>query len=243
MKRNLSAVFFDIDDTLYSTSGFAKTARLNSIHAMIRAGLNMKPDRAYEELLEVIKEFGANYKDHYRKLLLRIPRECYEPVNSAVLIATAICAYHETKSKYLRPYEDVATVLGEFSHADLVLGIISAGLEIKQAEKLVRLRLLKFINPKAIFITDQIGIGKANFKLYQMACESLDIPPGECMYVGDNPLNDVDPPNEINMVTVLSKRGGKYSNVVGKTEPNYVIRDMWELKDIIEEDFNIIPNI
>ncbi len=239
MKNDLSAVFFDIDDTLYSTSNFARTARLNSIHAMIRAGLRMKAHRVYEELMEVIKEFGANYKDHYYKLLLRIPKEYYEGVNPAILIATAVCAYHETKVKYLRPYPDVVEVLEHLSNTKLILGIITSGLEIKQAEKLVRLDVLSFLNPNSIFITDQIGIGKQNVKLYLTACESLNLYPSKCMYVGDNPKNDIEPPNKIDMVTVLSKRGGKYSNVVGSTDPNYVIRDMWELWDILSEDFNI----
>jgi len=243
MKQKLSAIFFDIDDTMYSTSSFAKTARLNSIHAMIRAGLNLDAERLYDELMEVINEFGANYKDHFGKLLIRLPSKSYNSINPAILIATAICAYHKTKSKYLRPYEDVAAVIEQFYHTNLVLGVISSGLEIKQAEKLVRLKLLRFIRPDAIFITDQIGIGKTNSKLYNLACENLKLKPHECIYVGDNPLHDVDPPNEIKMITVLSKRGGKYSNVLGKTEPKYVIRDMWELKDIVKNDFSIVENV
>ena len=37
----LRAIFFDIDDTLYSTSEFSELARSASIDSMIEAGLNL----------------------------------------------------------------------------------------------------------------------------------------------------------------------------------------------------------
>ena len=60
----LKAIFFDIDDTFYSTSEFSKTARLNSVYAMIEAGLKISVTDCFDELREVIAEFGANFGNH-----------------------------------------------------------------------------------------------------------------------------------------------------------------------------------
>lgn len=236
---DLKAIFFDIDDTLYSTSEFAKTARLNSVHAMIGAGLRMKVADCFRELKQIIDEFGPNFEHHYNKLLLRISSDLYAGINSAVIVAAAVVAYHETKVHQLKPYEDVKEVLQTLKAAGLPLGVITDGLEIKQAEKLIRLKLLDYIDPQAIFITGQIGIGKTNVKIYENACQTLGFPPTSCMYVGDNPINDIDPPNKIGMITVLNRRSGKYLSVTGKTEPRHVVHDMWEFLDILRRLYNV----
>jgi len=238
-ESRLKAVFFDIDDTLYSTSEFAQKARLNSVKAMIRVGVKMCPEELYEELTEVIQEFGPNFEHHYDKLLLRIPPEAHAGINPAVIVAAGVVAYHRTKFKGLRPFPEVPEVFRFLSRTPLIIGVITAGLEVKQAEKLIRLHLLKYIDPRAIFITGQMGIGKQNLKLYQHACQSLKLDPKECMYVGDHPVYDVDLPNTLGMVTVLVRRGGKYQELEGETEPDFVIQDMLELKRIVEEEFGV----
>jgi putative hydrolase of the HAD superfamily len=235
----LKAIFFDIDDTLYSTSEFAKQARLNSVHAMIRAGLRVSVSQCFRELQEVVEEFGSNYDKHYDKLLLRLPPESWESTNKSIIIASAVVAYHQTKFEKLKPYDDVVEVFQILDRSNLILGIISAGLGIKQAEKLVRLELDQFIYDKAIFVTEELGINKPNPKLYKKACKKLLLNPMHCMYVGDNPKNDIDPANAIGMKTVLNHRSGKYFGTKGKTEPQYIIQDMWELLEILRDNFGI----
>lgn len=237
--RRVRAIFFDIDDTLYSTYEFSEMARDAALDALIRTGLRMPKEQLKQELDEVIEEFSTNYEHHFDKLLLRIPKRYYKSINSAVLVAAAVVAYHDTKFRHLRPYEDVIEVLKLLYNTELILGVISAGLTIKQAEKLVRLRVLPYITPSAIFISDQLGISKPNVKLYLRACSDLNVRPSECMYIGDNPLTDIDPPKRIGMVTVRNMRSGRYIHIQGKTEPDYEIHNFWDLLDILREDFGL----
>jgi putative hydrolase of the HAD superfamily len=230
----LKAIFFDIDDTLYSTSLFASRARHNSIRAMISLGLNLPEKILSRELEEVIKEFSSNYEHHFDKLLLRIPKRSYDGINPSVLVAGAVIAYHETKSRELSPFSDVHHVLKAFSKTDLIKGIITDGLAIKQTEKLIRLKLYSFFTPGAIFISDEIGISKPNIKLYQYACNQLNLLPHEVIYVGDDPINDIDPAKTLGMGTILSRRGKKYIYRKGKLKPDYYIDNFNQLLKIVK---------
>lgn len=238
MPGPLKGIFFDIDDTLYSTSEFTELARSAALDAMIEAGLSVEKRELQEELAEVINEFTSNHDRHFDKLLLRIPKRHYRGINTAVLVAAGIVAYHETKMRHLAPYEDAVEVLRLLSKTELVLGIITEGLPVKQAEKLVRLRLHPYLSPGAIVISNQIGISKPNPKIYQRACSDLNLRPTETMYVGDNPAHDIDPPNQIGMVTVRMRRG-KYYDVESETAPAYEAQNFWDLLDILENQYEI----
>lgn len=235
----LRAIFFDIDDTLYSTSEFADAARSSSVEAMIDAGLRMDPEALRQELDEVVREFSSNYDHHYDKLLVRVPRRFYKGVNPAIIVAAGVVAYHETKVRSLVPYEDAVDVIRLLSKTALILGVITEGLEVKQAEKLVRMRLYRYLNPNAIFISHQIGISKPNQKIYQRACSDLNLRPSEAMYVGDNPLTDIDPPNRIGMITVRMRRGGKHRDQEGETSPTFEVHNFWDLFDRVRSEYGI----
>ncbi len=239
----LKALFFDIDDTLYSTTAFAQRARRQAIRAMITAGLRVGEAEALAELDEVISEFSSNYEHHYEKLLLRFPKTAVAGLNPAILVAAAVVAYHDTKPEDLKPFPDVAAAFPRLAKAGLALGIITSGLTVKQAEKLVRLGLLPYLNPEGIFITEQLGISKPNPKLWQHACRELKLKPEGCAYVGDHPVHDVEPVKKIGMTAVLNRREGKYARVPAKVKPDYEIRSFDELIGILGKDFGIrIPS-
>jgi putative hydrolase of the HAD superfamily len=238
---HLKAIFFDVDDTFYSTSEFAKAARVNAVKAMINAGLRMTTTECLRELNEVIQEFSSNYDHHFDRLLQRLSPDKYQGVNTAVIVAAGVVAYHDTKFRQLEAYRDVLEVLAILHKAKSrpLLGVITAGLAIKQAEKLVRLKVLEHLDPQAIFVTDQLGISKPNRKLYLTACQRVGVKPQEAMYVGDHPANDVDPVNALGMISVLNRRGGKYVGAKGTSEPRHVISDFWDLLDILQKTYHI----
>lgn len=237
MGRNLRAVFFDIDDTLFSTSVFADKARRAAVDAMIGVGLRADREAVMRELHEVVAEFSSNYGTHFDKLLDRLPPEASAGLSRPVIIAAGVVAYHETKWSELKVFDDVYEVLRWMAEQEILLGIISAGWSIKQAEKLIRLKIYEFLDPRAIFITEEVGINKPNPKLYHRVLASLDLAPEATMYVGDNPTHDIDPCNEVGMRTVQLRRTGRYSETKGATEADYEIRDFYGLREILRRDF------
>ena len=238
--RMLKAIFFDIDDTLYSTTEFAARARRAAVEALRTHGVRLPTEILLRELEEVISEFSSNYEHHIDKLLLRLPHDAAPGINPAILVAAAVRSYHDAKRDALRPFDDVPPALRRLAATSLIRGVITTGLQVKQAEKLLRLGLYPYLTPSAIFISDQIGISKPNPKLFQRACDDLRLSPSECIHVGDHPAHDIDPANAIGMITVLTCRNTKHAQEPSKSSPRHSVSDLTELLTLLEREYKVV---
>jgi len=226
-------VFFDIDDTLYSTTEFTRKARYNAIDEMIRMGLDIDRETCFRILEEVISEFSSNDARHFNKLLHRLPEESRKNINELITIAAGVSGYHNTKFVDLKPFPDVKQFLPRIAALPLRLGIVSSGIGIKQAEKLVRLGLHDCFDKDLIFITDEVGIGKNNPELFRWACRKAETAPERAMHVGDNPATDCDTAREAGLTAVLREGGGKHAWETARHSPHFRIKDFRELYAIL----------
>ncbi len=239
---SLRAILFDVDDTLCATTAFALRARKAAVQAMVESGLPASADDVFRELTEVLAEFGSNYDHHFDKLLQRLFPGGLGDVNPALVVAAGVAAYHDTKFKELAPFDDVLPLFKALKSAGIRIGIITHGLTVKQAEKLVRLGVVPYLDPEAIFISDQIGISKPNPKLYQSALRRMELEPSETMYVGDNPLNDIAPPKELGMIAVWAKRAAKRSATEDGVEPHHTIANFDELQELLRSEYGVLTS-
>lgn len=235
----LSAILFDIDDTLYSTTEFAALARRHAVRAMIDAGLDLSEEVLLKELDEVLAEFSSNYEHHFDKLLQRLRPSSLARLNAALIVAAGVVAYHDTKFRELKPFADVIPLFRDLKAAGVRVGIITHGWTVKQAEKLVRLKLVPYLDPRAVFISDQIGISKPNPKLYLTALRDLELEAAQVMYVGDSPEHDIAPPKSIGMITVWASRAAKRTLAGTKIVPDHSVANFDELRRILRERYDV----
>lgn len=231
----LQAIFFDIDNTLFATRTFVAGARRAAITAMCEAGLRGDIDHLLEQLAEVVAEFGSNDSGHFAKLLKRLPPESLGGRDPLILEAAGIVGYQQTKFRKYKPHEDVLEVLGELARSRLILGILSNGRAIKQAEKLVRLGVLPYLDSEAIFISEAQGVAKPNPRAFMAPCQKFDLEPESVMIVGDHPEMDVEPTRKLGMISVQNCRNIE----TARRHPgaDYHINNFWDLQDILREDF------
>ncbi len=235
----LKAILFDIDDTLFSTTEFARKARSNAVHAMVKAGLDLPEEVVMKELEEVLAEFSSNYEHHFDKLLMRLRPPSLSRVNPALIVAAGVVAYHDTKFRELFPFDDVIPFFAALRRANMRLGVLTHGWTVKQAEKLVRLGLVPYLEPTAVFISDQIGISKPNPKLWSVALADMRLIPAEVMYVGDSPEHDIAPPRSLGMATVWSARAARRTPQTTGIEPDHSVQDFRELGEILRSRYGI----
>ena len=236
---SLRAVLFDLDDTLFSTTDFARRARSNALQAMIEAGLDMPFDEVRHELDEVISEFSSNYDHHFDQLLRRLRPRGLTRGARALILAAGVAGYHDTKFRELAPFDDVVPLLEFLRGAGVITGIVTHGWTIKQAEKMVRLGLAPHLDAHAIFISDAVGISKPNPKLYQAALADLEMQPAEVMYVGDSPEHDIRPPSGLGMITVWARRAARHEIEGTGIEPTHTVDDFAALEQILRSEYGL----
>ncbi len=236
---SLQAVLFDIDDTLFSTTQFAKMARGNAVRAMIEYGLQATEAQALAELQEVIFEFSSNYGQHFDKLLMRLSGGNLHPARQSMIVSAGVVAYHDTKFQGLELFSDVKPLLVGLKSCGIRIGVITHGWTAKQTEKLIRLGLVPVLfTPDSVFISDSVGINKPNPKLYLTALAGLGLEnPSQVMYVGDNPKNDIAPPMGLGMKTVWSRRASRTKKT--EIKATHEVADFIELAEILRSEYQI----
>lgn len=180
----IKAVFFDIDDTLYDTSGFAKLARKAALNAMIDAGLPLSSDDAYTLLRKIIDEYGSNYDKHFNVLTKRVFGE-----EKPLLIALGMITYHNVKFALLRLFPQTKRTLIYLKQRGYVLGVISNGKTIKQWEKLIRLDLHPFFD--YVITSEEAGVEKPDKRIFELALEKMGCEAEESIMIGNKFSEDI----------------------------------------------------
>lgn len=180
----IKAVFFDIDDTLYDTSGFARLARKAALNVMIDAGLPLSNDEAYKLLREIITEYGSNYDKHFNILTKRVFGE-----EKPLLIALGMITYHNVKFALLRLFPQTTRTLIYLKKQGYDLGVISNGITIKQWEKLIRLDLHHFFDH--VITSEEAGVEKPDKKIFEVAMEKMGADAKESVMIGNKFSEDI----------------------------------------------------
>ena len=178
------AVFFDIDDTLYDTSGFAKLARKAAINVMIDAGLPLSSDEAYKLLREIIKEKGSNYDKHFNVLTKQVFGE-----EKPLLIALGMITYHNVKFALLRLFPETMSTLIYLKSKGYHLGVISNGITIKQWEKLIRLGLHHFFDE--VITSEEAGVEKPDERIFKQALDRMGCKAENSIMIGNKFSEDI----------------------------------------------------
>ncbi len=113
----------------------------------------------------------------------------------------------------------------------LKLGILTNGDHDLQQNKL---RLLGFENlVDEIVISGDVGVQKPDAKPFRVISERLNISPEELLYVGDNPLNDVEGSRNAGFVPVWVKTIGNWC-VEDIKHPQFEVDTVAEIPQVVE---------
>ena len=223
----IQAVFFDMDDTLYDTSGFASIARRAAFKSMVHNGLQCSEEEGYEHLMEIVREKGSNYSKHFNILTNDINGS-----EDPLIIVNGIITYHNTKFAMLKLQPDSFAILLYLKSKGYKVGLITNGKEFKQWEKLIRLGLYPFFDE--IVTSESVGVEKPDAKIYQIAMDRLNVTKGTSIMVGNN--FDVDIMGAYNAGMQSMIINSKLTDEQNKKleQLNYQVRQLDTLTDIMK---------
>lgn len=231
----LKKVFFDIDDTLFPSTEFAKRARRDALNAAIGMGLRIPYVMLEAELEKVITQFGSNYANHFDVLFDRL--DVNEGMRDRV-VAAAIGAYHDAKNA-IQAYPDVPCALRDLRDRGYGIYAASDGIAVKQWDKLIRMHIPFFFDdvfvsglPRTGQNSGGLGVEKSA-EFYSKIIKLAGMKADECVMIGDREDKDIAPAKEAGFRTVRVRRAsGKYAE--GETAADADVSSFENLASVLE---------
>lgn len=218
----MTAVLFDLDNTLYDASQYFLGA-FSGISNTLSEKYGLKKALVYEKLIEIWKKETSMYPRLFDDLLsfLKI---------SATEVQNLIKQFNEYEGK-LEPYPDAIPTLRILKERGYKLGVITDGDPDRQKRKIKMLGLSDFFD--VVVYAKESGSKKSVFP-YLMALERLNENPRNSFYVADNPLADFEGAKKAGLTTIRILRG-EFANISSGTCVDYQIKNLAELIEIVEE--------
>ncbi len=214
------AVLFDLDGTIL---GAKRNKHEIRNEATQEAGVDEIGDEEYYGTINEVLDDN--------KIENRVPifKEILNDEDKAERLASI---YHEKSLDNAYVYPDALEALKEI---DAKKGLITDGPADVQRDKIDSFGLEKYFDN--IVISGEVGLSKPNKEIFDYALEKLDSNQSNSLYVGNVPQLDVKGAKNAGLLSVVREEDGsdlpiKESNY----QPDYTIRDMTELLDIIDKE-------
>ncbi|MFQ5648073.1 MAG: HAD family hydrolase [Candidatus Aenigmatarchaeota archaeon] len=220
----IRAVLFDLDNTLIDFMRMKRICTEEAVSGMIAAGLPMGKEKAVKTLFEMYRKHGIEDQTIFQKFLQKTQGRIDYKV-----LAEGINCYRRVKAGFTEPYPKVISTLLRLRNMDLKLGVVSDAPRLQAWLRLAAMRLTEFF--EFVITTDDVGGKlKPDEMPFQAALEKLGVPPGEILFVGDNPERDIAGAKKAGMRTALARYA--YSGPV-KVKPDFELASVADILKIV----------
>jgi HAD superfamily hydrolase (TIGR01549 family) len=125
-------------------------------------------------------------------------------------------------------FPDSLPILETLKRRGVPLGVVS-NYGTHLLDLLPKLNIFDYFN--FIIVSAIVGVAKPHPRIFEIAIEEAGVPPHQILYVGDNPVDDVQGANQVGIDAVLINRPGHEPN----TAPR-IIGSLLELERIVFPD-------
>jgi phosphoserine phosphatase len=238
---SISAIFFDLDNTLADDSGSLKQSLEKTLPLISERYPELTLTKVFQEFRIVNTWHWENYDQSpigkmksAQDVRSHIAAETLEALGhpDMELACTMAQIFQAARRETYECYLDTMPVLQSLKEK-YSLVIVTNGNSEMQREKIAKCGLEKVMN--AIFIAQETGFSKPSPEIFHKAMQSVKVKPETSLMVGDHAEKDIQGAKAVGMQTAWIRREDRSAEVVGSA-PDYIVRTMTEIQEIVEQN-------
>jgi HAD superfamily hydrolase (TIGR01662 family) len=238
MNNKIEAIFLDVGNTLRIVIEDQDFIAQSKCQLVDLTGAQETPEAFHKKLEERYKVLRKRAKE---QLIEASEREMWTQWMLPDFPAAMIAPLSSKLTRLWRdcdgrrvPRDDVKETVIELHKRGYLLGIIANTItETEIPDYLETENLTGYF--KAVILSSKVGIRKPNPEIYWEAARRIGVEPGKCVYVGDNPVRDVEGTRAAGygmFILFYEPATQAKEPPTGEIRPDYTIRAMKELLDI-----------
>ena len=220
----IRAVVFDLDHTL-----FDRHATLRAIVPALRARFSVPPSFTDKEIGDAWTYADDSYVyDGWQYIFGCLQEKGILPQDAQY--ADYRTFIYEQFAKTAVRFDDTLPMLETLRDRGYKIALITNGNHALQYKKL-ELTGMAYIFDE-IIVSGDVGVDKPEKEIFLMMCEKLGFAPEETVYVGDNPIADIDGAAGAGMKTVRILSTNRH--IFGRRTPDETVETVREIPDAVE---------
>lgn len=219
----VKAVIFDLDNTLCNTTDVIEDA----LRSTFVQHLIYFPDKNIDDLILLnIKTFENLIADPYVPLssaTIRVWFEVFEQLQikpSLKIILQIIEHVRNEVNKRVRLIDGVLELMSYLRSKDIKIGVLSNGIFIDQASKLIELKIDDFVD--YLVTSDMYAADKPDPKIFKYLLNKMSISPNQTLMIGDDLLADIKGGHDIGIRTIYLIDGESRNVDTKLVKPDYI---------------------
>jgi putative hydrolase of the HAD superfamily len=230
------AVLLDLDDTILDDSSNidqcwreacgTNAAELGDLHESIVVETIRNTSRWYWSDPDRHREGRLELDAARREVVALALKEL--GISNPTLAANIGDAYGRHREAGMEPLPDAIDTVSWLKASGCALGLLTNGAGPAQRKKIERFGLTELFD--TILVEGEVGFGKPDLRIYQLALSRLGMTPRDAWMVGDNLEWDVAAPQTLGLVGIWVDRTGRGLPPGTAVRPDRVIRALADLR-------------
>ncbi len=215
----IKAVLFDLDGTLLNRDASVQSF-VEKQYERFMTHLTHTPKEVYIERFIALDNRGYVWKD---KVYTQLTKELNI---SSITVEELLDDYVSKFRHHCIPFEGLREMLDELKNINIKLGIITNGFGQFQLENIKALGIENDFD--VISISEWEDIKKPSLEIFERALKKLQVEPATSVFIGDHPMNDIEPSKQVGMISIW-KKDVAWQDV----KAHYIIEQLKEIPAII----------